>query len=306
MDGFGSLHLPTTLAIASLIFGGYPIFKSAIKTLLIPDLNVDTLVSIAAISATAVGAYREAATVIFIMLLGEFLEGLTVGKARKAIASLIQLTPKMAWIKREGKEVQVSIESVAFKGYGVARIHGKVAFIPYTVTGDRAWIEMTEEKEKYAMGRLTQITQPSSWRVDPLCTSFGSCGGCQWQHIDYAIHGRLKKEILEQILRRIGERNRLRRTRARLHTLEPACRSDRHLRRNQNQRRRRRNGNSRAVCSVTNSTFARSCSSMGVSKATQITSESYRDPAMSVLKRRRPSASPFRTNSSKSGSYRGG
>ena len=110
--GLGPLHLPTTLAIVSLILGGYPILKSAIKTLLIPDLNVDTLVSIAAISATAVGAYREAATVIFIMLLGEFLEGLTVGKARKAIASLIQLSPKTAWVRREGKEVQVPIEDV--------------------------------------------------------------------------------------------------------------------------------------------------------------------------------------------------
>jgi 23S rRNA (uracil1939-C5)-methyltransferase len=102
------------------------------------------------------------------------------------------------------KKVQVCIESVAFKGYGVARIHGKVVFIPHTVTGDQAWIEMTEEKEKYAMGRLTQITKPSSWRVDPLCTSFGSCGGCQWQHIDYLIQCKLKKEILEDVLKRFG------------------------------------------------------------------------------------------------------
>jgi Cd2+/Zn2+-exporting ATPase len=103
---------PTVLSIASLVIGGYPIVKSAIKTLLIPDLNVDTLVSIAAISATAVGAYHEAAAVLFIMLLGESLEGLTVGKARKAIASLIQLSPKTAWVRRDGKEVQVPIEEV--------------------------------------------------------------------------------------------------------------------------------------------------------------------------------------------------
>ena len=87
---------PTALSVVSLIIGGYPILKSAIKTLLIPDLNVDTLVSLAAISATAVGAYREAAAVLFIMLFGESLEGLTVGMARKAIASLIQLSPKTA------------------------------------------------------------------------------------------------------------------------------------------------------------------------------------------------------------------
>lgn len=110
--GQGPLSLPTVLAIASLILGGYPIVKSAIKTLLIPDLNVDTLVSIAAVSATAVGAYQEAATVLFIMLLGESLEGATVGKTRKAIASLIQLSPKMAWVRRGDKEIQVPIEDV--------------------------------------------------------------------------------------------------------------------------------------------------------------------------------------------------
>jgi 23S rRNA (uracil1939-C5)-methyltransferase len=102
------------------------------------------------------------------------------------------------------KKVQVRIESVAFKGYGVARTHGKVVFIPYAVTGDEAWIEMTEEKEKYSMGRLIQIVEPSPWRVIPPCPSFGSCGGCQWQHIDYLIQCKLKKEILMDILKRLG------------------------------------------------------------------------------------------------------
>jgi Cd2+/Zn2+-exporting ATPase len=110
--GLGAPSLPTAFAVASLVLGGYPIVKSAIQTLLIPDLNVDTLVSIAAIAATAVGAYQEAATVIFIMLLGEFLEGFTVGKTRKAIASLIQLSPKMAWVRRGEQEIQVPIEDV--------------------------------------------------------------------------------------------------------------------------------------------------------------------------------------------------
>jgi len=111
----GPAYLPTAFAVASLILGGYPILKSAIKALFIPDLNVDTLVSIAAIAATSVGAYQEAATVIFIMLLGEFLEHLTVGKARKAISSLIQLAPKTAWVRREQEEVRVPIEEVKAK-----------------------------------------------------------------------------------------------------------------------------------------------------------------------------------------------
>ena len=102
------------------------------------------------------------------------------------------------------KKVQVHIGSVAFKGYGVARIQGKVVFIPHTVTGDEAWIELIEEKKRYSMGKLIQIIEPSPWRVTPLCHSFGVCGGCQWQHIDYPIQGELKKEILNDLLRRLG------------------------------------------------------------------------------------------------------
>jgi 23S rRNA (uracil1939-C5)-methyltransferase len=102
------------------------------------------------------------------------------------------------------KKVQVPIESVAFKGYGVARIHGKVVFVPHTVTGDEAWIEITDEKKKYSMARLVEIIKPSPWRVNPPCPYFGSCGGCQWQHIDYSTQGELKKEILRDVLKRLG------------------------------------------------------------------------------------------------------
>ena len=102
------------------------------------------------------------------------------------------------------EKVKVHIESAAFKGYGVARINGKVVFVPYSVTGDEAWIEIVEEKKKYSMGRLIQIIKPSPWRVNPPCPYFGRCGGCQWQHINDSVQGELKKEILEDLLRRLG------------------------------------------------------------------------------------------------------
>jgi 23S rRNA (uracil1939-C5)-methyltransferase len=106
-----------------------------------------------------------------------------------------------------GKKVRVRIESVAFKGYGVARIDGKVVFVPYTMTGDEAWVEITEEKKRYSVARLIQIIEPSPGRVNPPCPYFGTCGGCQWQHIDYSIQGELKKEILGETLKRLGKLN---------------------------------------------------------------------------------------------------
>jgi len=102
------------------------------------------------------------------------------------------------------RNVQVEIESMAFKGYGMARPGGKVLFIPYTVKGDKAWVEIVEEKKHHSFGKLSKLTAPSLWRTDPPCPYFCVCGGCQWQHIDYPAHGELKKEILKEILKRLG------------------------------------------------------------------------------------------------------
>ena len=85
------------------------------------------------------------------------------------------------------KKSQVAIESMALKGYGVSRMNGKVVFIPFSVVGDKARVEITQEKKGFAFGRLDQLIEPSPWRVDPPCPSFGQCGGCQWQHIDGSI-----------------------------------------------------------------------------------------------------------------------
>jgi len=44
-------------------------------------------------------------------------------------------------------EVHVTIASMAFRGYGVSRLDHQVIFIPYSVTGDEAWIELVEQRE---------------------------------------------------------------------------------------------------------------------------------------------------------------
>src|SRR4030042_5885609 len=101
-------------------------------------------------------------------------------------------------------EVQAHIESMAFKGYGVARVDGKVLFIPHSVTGDKAWIKIIEKKKNYSIGKLVRLIEPSPGRVTPPCPFFGQCGGCQWQHINDSIQINLKEEILKEILKRIG------------------------------------------------------------------------------------------------------
>jgi 23S rRNA (uracil1939-C5)-methyltransferase len=102
------------------------------------------------------------------------------------------------------EETQLNIKSMAFKGYGVARIDDKVLFIPHSVSGDKAWVKIVEKKKNYSIGKLVRLIEPSPWRVTPPCPFFGQCGGCQWQHINDSIQINLKEEILKEILKRIG------------------------------------------------------------------------------------------------------
>ncbi|MBC8230253.1 cation-translocating P-type ATPase [bacterium] len=110
---FGNINdLANILAIVVIVFGGYSIFKNAFLTLLSRNLNVNVLVSAAAIAAMAIGEYLEAATVIFIMVMGEFLEDFTVGRTNRAISQLIKITPQQATVRRNGKETQIPVDQV--------------------------------------------------------------------------------------------------------------------------------------------------------------------------------------------------
>src|SRR4030042_1106734 len=190
--GLGPPYLPTAFAIASLILGGYPIVKSAIQTLFIPDLNVDTLVSVAAISAAAVGAYREAAAVLFIMLLGESLEGITVGKARKAIASLIQLSPKMAWVRQGDEEVQVPIEDVKPKEVVIVKPGERIPVDGKIISGCASINQST------LTGESIPVEKEVGDKV--YCGTFNESGSCEIEATQVADDTKLaqiKRLILE-------------------------------------------------------------------------------------------------------------
>ena len=100
--------------------------------------------------------------------------------------------------------VNALIESMAFGGYGVFRLKGKVIFVPFTVTGDEVEVEIVQERKDYALARVSRIVKPSLWRVEPRCPYFGRCGGCHWQHINPLFQAEIKVRILQDILGRLG------------------------------------------------------------------------------------------------------
>ncbi|MBX3748405.1 MAG: class I SAM-dependent RNA methyltransferase [Verrucomicrobiae bacterium] len=103
-----------------------------------------------------------------------------------------------------GDRLQLAVESLAYGGDGVARTEGFVVFIPFTAPGDRIEAELVEVKKHFARARLIQVLDPSPDRVNPACSLFGECGGCQYQHLRYDAQLRLKQRQVTELLDRLG------------------------------------------------------------------------------------------------------
>ena len=99
----------------------------------------------------------------------------------------------------------VRIESLASGGEGIGHLaDGRVVFVHETCPGDEVEIEILAEKKRWASAKVTRIVVPSPDRVKPPCPYFGSCGGCQWQHVAYPAQLLAKKRIVADALERIG------------------------------------------------------------------------------------------------------
>ncbi len=107
--------------------------------------------------------------------------------------------------------MQLQIEKLVYGGDGLARSPaddkgpGKTIFVPFVIPGEKIEASLTETRPGFARARLNQVLEPSAERVEPGCPYFGQCGGCQYQHIDYAAQLSYKAEILRETLRRTAK-----------------------------------------------------------------------------------------------------
>jgi 23S rRNA (uracil1939-C5)-methyltransferase len=107
--------------------------------------------------------------------------------------------------------LEVTIEKLIYGGDGLARLpadehgRGKALFVPFVLEGERALVDLDEEKPGFARGRVAQVLAASERRVEPPCPYFYRCGGCHYQHASYEEQLRIKVEILRETLRRTAK-----------------------------------------------------------------------------------------------------
>jgi 23S rRNA (uracil1939-C5)-methyltransferase len=105
----------------------------------------------------------------------------------------------------EPERLELTIDSLAAGGDGVGRAaDGRVVFVPFTAPGDRVCVRVTRAHSRFARARVESLRVPGPRRSDPPCAAFGECGGCTWQHLEYAAQVEAKRQILRDALRRLG------------------------------------------------------------------------------------------------------
>jgi tRNA/tmRNA/rRNA uracil-C5-methylase (TrmA/RlmC/RlmD family) len=83
-----------------------------------------------------------------------------------------------------GEIIRVEIEKVAHGGHFIARYVGAVIFVRHAIPGEIVEVEITGLEKSFARADVVAIIEPSRARVTPPCKYSGSCGGCDFQHID--------------------------------------------------------------------------------------------------------------------------
>lgn len=86
-------------------------------------------------------------------------------------------------------------------GDGVGRINNWVVFVPYTLPGERVRARIYRNDKNCSMADLVEVLEASPRRVQPQCPVFGYCGGCQYQHLDYAAQLEWKTAQVADLLR---------------------------------------------------------------------------------------------------------
>ncbi|MFF0921531.1 heavy metal translocating P-type ATPase [Rhizobium leguminosarum] len=136
-------HLVPAIAsyafIVAMLIGLVPIARRAIMAAFSgTPFSIEMLMTIAAVGAVIINAGEEAATVVFLFLVGELLEGVAAGKARESIQSLTALVPKTALLEDNGQTREVPAESLSLGAIIMVRPGDRISADGIILSGESA------------------------------------------------------------------------------------------------------------------------------------------------------------------------
>jgi heavy metal translocating P-type ATPase len=102
----------SVIGLVATLVGGYPIFKEAFENILERRMTMELSMTIALVSALAIGEFFTALVITAFVLAAEILEGLTVGRGRRAIKDMLDFLPQTASVIRNDQVVEVETQTI--------------------------------------------------------------------------------------------------------------------------------------------------------------------------------------------------
>src|SRR5688572_24704499 len=115
----------------------------------------------------------------------------------------LETTPNTRY--KLGDRLEVKVEKIVPKGFGLAFAEELTVFVPLSAPGDVLRVRLDEIKGRTAFAEIEEIIDPSPERGVPPCKYFGTCGGCDFQQFPYERQLSAKVEIIRDSLLRIGK-----------------------------------------------------------------------------------------------------
>jgi heavy metal translocating P-type ATPase len=130
----------SVIGIGAALVGGYPIFKEAYENIIERKMTMELSMTIALLAALAIGEFFTALVITAFVLAAEVLEGLTVGRGRRAIQSLLDFLPRTATVRRNGEVLEITSDQVKVGDTVIVKPGGRIP-VDGIVLGGRSFVE---------------------------------------------------------------------------------------------------------------------------------------------------------------------
>src|ERR1700740_114950 len=130
----------TAIGVICTIVGGFPIFQEAYENIVQRRMTMELSMAIAIVAALAIREIFTALVITLFVLVAEILEGLTVGRGRKAIQRLVDLLPNTATVRRNGAWTDVDIAEVSTQDVVLVKPGGRIP-VDGQVVGGHSFVD---------------------------------------------------------------------------------------------------------------------------------------------------------------------
>jgi heavy metal translocating P-type ATPase len=130
----------SVVGIAATLIGGYPIFKEAFENIIERKMTMELSMTIALLSALAIGEFFTALVITGFVLAAEVLEGLTVGRGRRAIQDLLDFLPRTVSVRRNNEVIEIPAENLRLSDTVIVKPGGRMP-VDGVVLGGRSFVE---------------------------------------------------------------------------------------------------------------------------------------------------------------------